>query len=143
MAEKIPSTGQWKIFSGDEIGALLAYWIILKYPVPAGKKGVMINSTVSSKFMKSICENNNLIYDETLTGFKWICNKAIEYQDTQQHEVMFSYEEAIGFCVGMHVRDKDGITAIPVFYELYEELCRKENRTLVDLLEDLRKKYGY
>lgn len=103
----------------------------------------MINSTVSSKFMKSICENNNLIYDETLTGFKWICNKAIEYQDTQQHEVMFSYEEAIGFCVGMHVRDKDGITAIPVFYELYEELCRKENRTLVDLLEDLRKKYGY
>ena len=42
----------------------------------------MINTTVSSKFIKQICDKHNIVYDETLTGFKWVCNKAIEY-DTQ------------------------------------------------------------
>jgi phosphomannomutase len=43
----------------------------------------------------------------------------------------------------MLVNDKDGVCASVVFYEMYEELCRKEGRTLLDLISFLRKEYGY
>mmetsp|Transcript_17852 Transcript_17852/g.8374 ORF Transcript_17852/g.8374 Transcript_17852/m.8374 type:complete len:85 (-) Transcript_17852:90-344(-) len=82
----------------------------------------MLNTTVSSKFLKLLCEKNNIVYDETLTGFKWICNKALEYSE-KGYAVLFSYEEAIGYSIGMHVRDKDGVLTLGVFWELYEELC--------------------
>ena len=36
-------------------------------------------------------------FEEVLTGFKWIANKAIE-MDAEGFETIFSYEEAIGFC---------------------------------------------
>jgi len=31
LAEKDPSTGRWKIYSGNEIGALLSWWTLKTY----------------------------------------------------------------------------------------------------------------
>ena len=47
---------------------------------------------------------------ETLTGFKWMGNKSHELMRAGQ-EVLFAYEEAIGFMFGITVLDKDGISA--------------------------------
>lgn len=47
---------------------------------------------------------------ETLTGFKWMGNKAIELMEQGKH-VLFAYEEAIGFMITPTVLDKDGVSA--------------------------------
>jgi phosphomannomutase len=41
-------------------------------------------------------------------GFKWIGNKALQLK-AENYEILFSYEEALGYCVGDIVADKDGI----------------------------------
>jgi len=50
------------------------------------------------------------LLQETLTGFKWMGNEAVELQAQGKH-VLFAYEEAIGFMCGTAVLDKDGISA--------------------------------
>ena len=53
---------------------------------------------------------------ETLTGFKWMGNRAHELLQ-QGHEVLFAFEEAIGYMCGCRVLDKDGISAAAVMAE--------------------------
>jgi len=47
-------------------------------------------------------------------GFKWLGNRAIELK-ARGVDVLFCYEEALGFCVGDVVHDKDGLSAAAVF----------------------------
>eukprot|EP00435_Cladocopium_sp_Y103_P046763 s1005_g13.t1 len=54
---------------------------------------------------------------ETLTGFKWMGSKSADLR-AEGFEMIFAYEEAIGFCCGDIVKDKDGIAAASVFVEM-------------------------
>ena len=57
------------------------------------------------------------------------------------HEVLFAFEEAIGFMFGTTVLDKDGISAGVVIAELGGHLY-ETNRTFTNLLEEIYMKYG-
>ena len=46
-----------------------------------------INTTVSSKMLSSIAKIEGLTYTETLTGFKWMANKAVEIQSNAEEQV--------------------------------------------------------
>ncbi len=50
-------------------------------------------------------------------GFKWLGNKTSELLAAGK-DVLFSYEEALGYCVGDRVADKDGLSAAVVFVEM-------------------------
>lgn len=52
----------------------------------------MISSTVSSKILRAIAQKEGFNFEETLTGFKWIANKAYEIMQ-KGGEVIFSFEE--------------------------------------------------
>ena len=60
-------------------------------------------------------------FEETLTGFKWLGNRAIQLRE-EGYTVLFAYEEAIGFCIGDVVNDKDGVVAASVFTEMAKQL---------------------
>ena len=98
-------------------------------------KCAFVASTVSSKMIQAVAEHHKVRFEETLTGFKWIGNKAIDLHQAGFH-VLFSYEEAIGFCVGDLVRDKDGIVAAGCAAQLYAQLSAKGQR-LSDYLGEL------
>ena len=55
----------------------------------------MVNSTVSTKMLEKIAKVENFRFEETLTGFKWIGNKAIDLRK-EGYTVPFAFEEAIG-----------------------------------------------
>ena len=57
-------------------------------------------------------------YRETLTGFKWIGNAAMDYERDHHGRFVMGYEEALGYSVGPLVRDKDGVSACVIFAEL-------------------------
>ena len=99
--------GGWRVFTGNEIAALLADWV-WKGHVAAGGSGAgqhMLASTVSSKMLGAMGKKHGYTFLETLTGFKWMGNKTAALREEGQ-SVLFSFEEAIGFCIGDIVKDK-------------------------------------
>lgn len=70
------SSGEWRVFSGNELGALLGWWSIRcyreQYPDCSLQDCYLLASTVSSKMCRSIAKVDGLNFEETLTGFKWM-----------------------------------------------------------------------
>ncbi|GAA0708181.1 phospho-sugar mutase [Streptomyces cellulosae] len=127
-AAAVKDGGDWRMLRGDEVGALLAAHLVRR-----GATGTFAESIVSSSLLGRIAEKAGLPYEETLTGFKWIA---------RVEGLRYGYEEALGYCVDPDgVRDKDGITAALLLTELASEL-KSENRTLLDLLDDLAVEHG-
>ncbi|MFE1426266.1 phospho-sugar mutase [Streptomyces fungicidicus] len=127
-AAAVKDGADWRMLRGDEVGALLAAHLVRR-----GATGTFAESIVSSSLLGRIAEKAGLPHVETLTGFKWIA---------RAEGLRYGYEEALGYCVDPDgVRDKDGITAALLLTELASEL-KEENRTLLDLLDDLAVEHG-
>ena len=119
----------WRVLRGDEIGAILGEVIARN-----AQTGTLANSIVSSSILSKIAAKYTLNFQETLTGFKYIAKIS---------DLLFGYEEAIGFCVDSHtVNDKDGISAALMIAQIATDL-KKEGKSLNDLLEDIWKTYGF
>ena len=141
VAEKV--LGEWRIYNGNEIGILMASFLLQRQKalgVDLSKRAVL-TTTVSSHMLQALAEKEGLHFHETLTGFKWLGNKAIELEK-QGIETFFAYEEAIGFMVSDQVKDKDGITALAVFAE-WTNYLYSQGQTLNSHLDSLYQKYGY
>ncbi len=74
-------------------------------------------------------------WQETLTGFKWMGNKAHDLM-SQGKTVLFAFEESIGFMCDTQCLDKDGISAAAKMAELIVFLDKK-GLTLNDKLQEI------
>lgn len=146
VAEQDPVTKQWKIFTGNEIGLLLGHWELMQYLAshPDADKSQLyfVASTVSSKMLRAVANVEGVHFVETLTGFKWMGNKTADLR-AEGKTVLFSFEEAIGFCVGDLVKDKDGVVAAAVFAEMAVQLATHNDTTVAQHLTSLYDKYGH
>ncbi len=100
----------------------------------------MLASIVSSPMLGTIARALGVHYEETLTGFKWIANRAMELE-SEGYAFVFGYEEALGYTVGDAVRDKDGISAAVLVAEMTAVLAERR-KTLLDELDVIYRKYG-
>jgi len=91
--------------------------------------------------LSKIAEVEGFKYAETLTGFKWLGNAALDLI-AGGTQVLVAYEQAIGFMVSDFVFDKDGITALGVFAELAVQKA-KHGQRVYEYLEELYEKYGW
>ena len=124
----------YRMLTGDEVGALLGWWIAergRRDGVPV--TGVYAQSIVSGTLLERIATDSGLGFATTLTGFKWI---------SKVSDLRFGYEEALGYCVDPSaVRDKDGITASLLLLEMVAAL-KAEGRGPQDVLDDLARRFG-
>eukprot|EP01040_Poterioochromonas_malhamensis_P006573 gene6572-7077_t len=152
VAEKNLTTNTWKVFSGNEIGVLLGYWQIQQWKaINPSVPAAVLASIVSSRMLKTVARVEGFQYYDTLTGFKWLGNRAMDLR-AQGTPVVFSYEEALGYCVGDVLCDKDGISGGSIFIEMASALqngwteeggeSSGPARTVTDLLSHLSQKYG-
>ena len=119
----------WRALRGDEIGAIFGE-VIAKN----AQSGTLANSIVSSSILSKIAAHHQLNFEETLTGFKYV---------SKIPNLIFGYEEAIGFCVDPHtVNDKDGVSAALLMAQIATDL-KNEGKTLNDLLDEIWKTYGF
>lgn len=127
--------GGWRALTGDEIGALLADWLLAG---GTGADRLVVNSIVSSSLLARLAEARGVQSASVLTGFKWIARAALDRPDLR---FVYGFEEAIGSSVGTLVRDKDGITAALAVADLvaHEQVA---GRTLLDRLDDLACELG-
>jgi phosphomannomutase len=118
--------------TGDEVGALLADWLLRR-----GVRGTYASSLVSGSLMHVIAQAAGQPSAETPTGFKWIIRAG-----SDQAPLVFGYEEALGYAVSPTVaRDKDGISAALAVALLAAEL-KATGRTLLDRLDELATEHG-
>ncbi|MGY1715148.1 phospho-sugar mutase [Geodermatophilus sp. SYSU D01106] len=118
--------------TGDEVGALLADWLLRR-----GVRGTYASSLVSGSLMHALAQAHGVRSAETPTGFKWIIRAG-----TDAEPLVFGYEEALGYAVTPDVaRDKDGISAALAVALLAAEL-KATGRTLVDRLDELAREHG-
>ncbi|GMI43744.1 hypothetical protein TrCOL_g11690 [Triparma columacea] len=143
VAERDRATGTWTVFKGDQIGVLLGHWMWESFgrSAPAGTKCAMLASAVSSKMLKAVAEKEGFLFEETLTGFKWIGSRNLDLQ-SEGYKVLFSYEEAIGFCCGDMIVDKDGVSAAGVFAQMATHLYVSAGMSVSQHLQRLYSTYG-
>lgn len=142
IAELQPDTQEWKIFNGNEIANVLAAYVWACRDInDSSKKYAFLASSVSSKFLKTMGATEGFTFDETMTGFKWLGNRALTLRQ-ERYTVLLAYEEAIGYMVGDVVPDKDGVSAMGVLAEMAHRLYSSGN-TIMDYLNDLYSRYGY
>jgi phosphomannomutase len=120
---------EWRMLRGDEVGVLLADWLIQQ-----GKRGTYATTIVSSTMLSAMAAKHGLGFAETLTGFKWISRAA--------PDLVYGYEEALGYAVAPSlVRDKDGVSAALLIAEMAASL-KAAGSSLPQRLMELAAEYG-
>ncbi len=141
LAVAIPDTGVaagYRMLSGDQVGWLLADYLLLH----AGDGPRLVAcSLVSSQLLRFLAAAHGAESRETLTGFKWIANVAIDWKRTTGGRFVMGYEEALGYTVGELVADKDGVSGALLFAEL-AAWNRARGKTVADHLDDIYRKVG-
>ncbi len=136
------ASGQWQQLTGNEVGALFAHYLLVDAPRAEETNRVAITTIVSSPLLGELCRSLGVRYEEVLTGFKWIANRALELEASDGAQFMFGYEEALGYTVGTVVRDKDGVGSAAVFAELAAFYKARFGRSLFAQLDEVYRRTG-
>lgn len=131
------ASGRLVMLTGNEVGVLLGHYLLTTV---SATRPAVLTTIVSSAQLGAIAADLGARCELTLTGFKWIANRALELERLG-HTIVFGYEEALGYTVGTAVRDKDGIGAAVVMAEL-AAWCRSRGTTLLGHLEAVQRRHG-
>lgn len=130
-------SGGFVQLTGNQVGLLLADDLLsrTRHPDP-----VAVSTVVSSPMLEAIADSHGARVERTLTGFKWVCSAARELEGRGLGFV-FGYEEALGYCPGRVVRDKDGLSSALLIADLASR-CLAEGSTLLGHLHALYRTHG-
>jgi phosphomannomutase len=126
----IRDDSQWRILKGDEIGWLLGYQALQE-----STEGVVATTIVSSTLLAKMATRAGVECRTTLTGFKWIGRAG------GNEELLFGYEEALGYAVDGHVGDKDGMSAALALAHLDQSMAAM-GKSLAKLLDEIAGEFG-
>jgi len=136
--------GKYHSLTGNMSGCLLADYIVgqkqLKFGLP--KDGVLIRSIVTTRLLDAIAKNYNLELVEVLTGFKYIGQKILAFEESGEKTYLFGMEESYGCLPGTYARDKDAVVAAMLLAEM-AAFYQEKKMNLWDAMLALYEKYGY
>lgn len=136
--------GEYHTITGNQMGALLADYII----TARRRTGTMpenpsiLSTIVSTGMTRAICGKNDVYFEDTFTGFKFMAEKIAQYTAQGTHSYILAFEESYGYMMGDFVRDKDAVTASMMIAEMAAYYYGR-GMTLLDALEALYETYGY
>ena len=128
-----------ELLSGNDIGVLLADDLLRRDRKAV--KPVVISTVVSSPMLGPVAAAHGARWEQTLTGHKWIQNRALELAE-QGFEYVFGYEEALGYAPSTAVRDKDGISSGLLLVDMAARL-EARGETLLDARDTLWREHGF
>lgn len=136
----------YRIFNGNQIGSLLVdfYLAGLKAQGRMPAHPLVIKTIVTTDQQEKIAAFNGAACEETLTGFKWIC-QLIDDLETGKvkpyREYVCGGEESYGFLAGSFVRDKDAVSACCIAAEMVA-YYKSQGKTLSQVLDELYRRHG-
>ena len=160
--------GKLVLLTGNQIGSILAYYRCERMQARGLLSGssaahaALIKTFVTTDLQKKIAEKFGVRCLETLTGFKYIGEKLLDYEKKLNEPgydkkpfverraaalergcfFIFGGEESYGYSGGDYVRDKDANAAVLMFVEAASWACSK-GQTLVDYLDVIYRELGF
>ena len=136
--------GEYHTITGNQMGALLADYIITARRAVGTlpEKAAVLSTIVSTGMTRAICEQNDVHFEETFTGFKFMAEKLAQYAEADSYRYVLAFEESYGYMMGDYVRDKDAVTASMMIAEMAAHYYQK-GMTLLDAVDAIYQKYGY
>lgn len=136
--------GRYHPLTGNMSGCLLADYVVgqkeRKFGLP--KDGVLIRSIVTTRMLDAIAKNYHLELIEVLTGFKYIGQKILAFEESGEKTYLFGMEESYGCLPGTYARDKDAVVAAMLLCEM-AAFYKEQGKNLWDAMLELYEKYGY
>ena len=138
----LDNNGKWFFPNGNQIGILFAEYILNhKKDIPAN--GTMITTVVSTPLFDTIVKKNGKKALRVLTGFKYIGEKIRQFENKElDGTFLFGFEEAIGYLVGTHVRDKDAVVASMIIAEMATTF-KNNGSSIYNEIIKIYEKYGW
>ena len=142
---KDSKSGEYKVLTGNMSGCLLAEYELSQRKAVNGslpEDGAVITSIVSSCMAGAIAKSYDLEFIQVLTGFKYIGQQILGFEQTGKGTYLFGFEESYGCLIGTYARDKDAIVATMALCEA-AAYYKTQGKTLWDAMIDMYEKYGY
>lgn len=138
----LDNNGKWFFPNGNQIGILFAEYI-LNHKKNIPENGTMITTVVSTPLLDTIVKKNGKKSLRVLTGFKYIGEKIRQFENKElDGTFLFGFEEAIGYLIGTHVRDKDAVVASMVIAEMAATF-ENNGSSIYNEIMKIYEKYGW
>lgn len=141
---KDTKSGEYITLTGNMSGCLLADYEISQRKETKGlpEDGKLIKTIVTTNLADAIAKYYNVGLIEVLTGFKFIGQQILGFENTGKGTYLFGFEESYGCLIGTHARDKDAIVATMALCEA-AAYYKTKNMTLWDAMIEMYERYGY
>lgn len=137
-------TGEYMPLNGNMSGCLIGEYILsqrkMRGELP--EDGAFIRSIVTSNMTDAIAEAYGVELIKVLTGFKYIGQKMLEFDQKGTGTYLFGMEESYGCLPGTYARDKDAVAATMVLCEA-AAYYKMQGKTLWDAMVEMFETYGY
>ncbi len=137
--------GEYHDLTGNMSGCLLAnYEIGQKKAVNGGlpEDGALVKTIVTSNLADAIARGYGVKLIEVLTGFKYIGQQILGFENSGKGTYLFGFEESYGCLIGTYARDKDAIVATMALCEA-AAYYKTQGKTLWDAMIEMYEQYGY
>lgn len=141
---KDAKSGEYITLTGNMSGCLLAEYEISQIKELKGlpADGALIKTIVTTNMADAIAKYYNVKLIEVLTGFKYIGQQILGFEQKGEGTYLFGFEESYGCLIGTHARDKDAIVATMALCEA-AAYYKTKGKTLWDAMIDMYERYGY
>ena len=137
--------GEYHDLTGNMSGCLLANYEIGQRKAVNGslpEDGALIKTIVTSNLADAIAKGYGVNLIEVLTGFKFIGQQILGFENSGKGTYLFGFEESYGCLIGTYARDKDAIVAVMALCEA-AAYYKTQGKTLWDAMIEMYEQYGY
>lgn len=137
--------GEYHDLTGNMSGCLLANYEIGHRRAVNGslpEDGALIKTIVTSNLADAIAKGYGVDLIEVLTGFKFIGQQILGFENSGKGTYLFGFEESYGCLIGTYARDKDAIVATMALCEA-AAYYKTQGKTLWDAMIEMYDQYGY
>jgi phosphoglucomutase/phosphomannomutase len=142
--------GSWFHFDGNQIAALLGYFLMLD-PEGPRKRGLVIETLVTTKILGGIAREagESPLIDDLLVGFKYVADvlkrlgrgETVRGVQCPPERLVLAAEESHGVIMIPSIRDKDAAPACMMLAALHQRL-RARGQTLLDYYVTILERLG-
>ena len=137
--------GEYHDLTGNMSGCLLANYELSQRKAVNGslpEDGALIKTIVTTNLADAIAKGYGVKLIEVLTGFKFIGQQILGFENSGKGTYLFGFEESYGCLIGTYARDKDAIVATMALCEA-AAYYKTQGKTLWDAMIDMYEEFGY
>ena len=137
--------GEYHDLTGNMSGCLLANYEISQRKAVNGslpEDGALIKTIVTTNLADAIAKGYGVKLIEVLTGFKFIGQQILGFEQSGKGSYLFGFEESYGCLIGTYARDKDAIVATMALCEA-AAYYKTQGKTLWDAMIEMYEQFGY